>query len=88
METKRTARATSIYDDTHYRLFNMQTGLEDVKLDKWKTSEDAERRTVNITLRKIETMTRAYLESPGVREDIRTCAWRLVHLGDAAGQVS
>jgi patatin-like phospholipase/acyl hydrolase len=69
---------------TRYHRFNVQTGLEDVKLDEWQTSRDEEGGITHVTLQKIETETRAYLQSPGVMDEIRECAGQLVELRNAA----
>ncbi|KAH0536606.1 hypothetical protein FGG08_006539 [Glutinoglossum americanum] len=79
-------RMVSVIEDNgaHYYRLNVQTGLDGIKLDEWKTSRDAEGNTVNVTLRNIEAQTRAYLQSPGVMDDIRACARTLIQLRNAA----
>jgi len=66
--------------DTHYYRFNVPTGLEDIKLDEWKTSKDPQGRIIPDTLRKIEVETNIYLQNPETRRKITECAKKLVEL--------
>ena len=57
---------------TYYR-WDVQGGLQDVRLDEWKPIESGD-----ITLSRIENATNRYLDSPEVEEQIRGCADLLV----------
>jgi Patatin-like phospholipase len=72
--------------DTHYYRFNVPTGLEDIKLDEWKTSKNPQGCTIHDTLLKIQEETNNYLQNPEVKEQIGDCAVRLVELRRATNQ--
>ncbi|KAL9011734.1 MAG: hypothetical protein Q9173_003442 [Seirophora scorigena] len=61
-------------DDFTYYRWDVQDGLQDVRLDEWKPIESGE-----ITRERIGRATNRYLESPDVRVQIRNCADVLVH---------
>ncbi|KAL9022282.1 MAG: hypothetical protein Q9185_000524 [Variospora sp. 1 TL-2023] len=61
-------------DDFTYYRWDVQDGLQHVRLDEWKPIESGE-----ITRTRIERATHKYLEYPDVRNQIRYCADVLVH---------
>ncbi|KAI4172507.1 MAG: hypothetical protein LQ343_003501 [Gyalolechia ehrenbergii] len=61
-------------DGFTYCRWDVQDGLQDVRLDEWKPIESGE-----TTRTRIEKATNRYLESPEVETQIRDCADLLVH---------
>ncbi|KAL8703259.1 MAG: hypothetical protein Q9201_003565 [Fulgogasparrea decipioides] len=61
-------------DAFSYYRWDVQDGLQDVRLDEWKPGSSGE-----MTLARIERATNRYLESKHVRDTIRGCAISLVN---------
>ncbi|KAL8950721.1 MAG: hypothetical protein Q9222_003257 [Ikaeria aurantiellina] len=57
-----------------YHRFDVQGGLQDVRLDEWKPLSSGD-----ITLARIERATYRYLDAKDIREEIRQCAATLVN---------
>lgn len=71
-------RATWRTSTAYYRL-NAGEGMGNMRIDEWKKRSFGGKH-VNVTLELIEQETKRYLEEPETKEDLQSCAEKLVRL--------